>query len=277
MGVYVQVTTAPSLDKVTECGFDDGQGAPLLSDVGPMFVRDGDDLILKTSLRAGRAPFKIEWTHNDQPVVWSGRVAPYNREGVVGIRILNAGSQDEGSYYCAVTNAEGAASFSATLLVDYAEQKESELMVELCNCPMLDSITPLMSWSNTPIGTPRRTPLPTPLQTPGLTPRATPRPTPRATPRGTPTPSRRSQGHDLRSPSRTSLTEETDALMAPFRKKFIQAPEIFSSFSSKEVEEGEALELKCFISCAPQTTTLWEKDNIPLVSSPFMSLSEKPM
>ena len=116
--VYVQVTTAPSLDKVTECGFDDGKGAPLLSDVGPMFVRDGDDLILKTSLRAGRAPFKIEWTHNDQPVVWSGRVAPYNREGVVGIRILNAGSQDEGSYCCSVANAEGGASFSATLLVD---------------------------------------------------------------------------------------------------------------------------------------------------------------
>ena len=148
-------------------------------------------------------------------------------------------------------------------------------MRSLCNCPMLDSVTPMMSWRNTPIGTPRRTPLPTPLHTPLMTPRATPRPTPRATPRGTPTPSRRSQGHDFRSPSRTSFTEETDALMAPFRKKFIQAPEIFSSFSSKEVEEGEALELKCFISCAPQTTTLWEKDNIPLVSCPGVSLSEK--
>lgn len=140
---------------------------------------------------------------------------------------------------------------------------------------MLDAVTPLMSWRNTPIGTPRRTPLPTPTRTPLLTPRATPRPTPRATPRGTPTPSRRSQGHDFRSPSRTSMTEETEALMAPFRKKFIQAPEIFSSFSSKEVEEGECLELKCFVSCAPQTSTLWEKDNIPLVSCPGLSLSEK--
>ena len=35
------------------------------------------------------------------------------------------------------------------------------------------------------------------------------------------------------------------------------------------------MELKCFISCAPQTTTLWEKDNIPLVSCPGLSLSEK--
>ena len=113
------------------------------------------------------------------------------------------------------------------------------------------------------------------FQTPLITPQATPRPTPRATPRGTPTPSRMSQGHDFRSPSRTSMLEETEALMAPFRKKFIQAPEIFSSFSNKEVEEGETLELKCFISCAPQTVTMWEKDNIPLVSSPFMSLSEK--
>ena len=155
------------------------------------------------------------------------------------------------------------------------EHKESEVMRALCNCPMLDSATPLMSWRNTPISTPRRTPLPTPLQTPLLTPRATPRPTPRATPRGTPTPSRRSQGHDFRSPSRSSMTEETEALMAPFRKKFVQAPEIFSSFSSKEVEEGECFELKCFISCAPQTVTVWEKDNIPLVSCPGISLSEK--
>ena len=116
--VLLQVTTLPSLDAVTECGFEDGLGAPLLSDVGPMFVRDGDDLILKTSLRAGRAPFRIEWTHNGQPVSWSARIAPYNREGCVGLRILGAGSQDEGSYCCSVSNSEGAASFSATLLVD---------------------------------------------------------------------------------------------------------------------------------------------------------------
>ena len=64
-------------------------------------------------------------------------------------------------------------------------------------------------------------------------------------------------------------------MMAPFRRKFIQAPEIFSSFSSKEVEEGETVELKCFISCAPQTVSVWEKDNIPLVSCPGLSLSEK--
>ena len=64
-------------------------------------------------------------------------------------------------------------------------------------------------------------------------------------------------------------------MMAPFRRKFIQAPEIFSSFSSKEVEEGESVELKCFISCAPQTVSVWEKDNIPLVSGPGLSLTEK--
>ena len=64
-------------------------------------------------------------------------------------------------------------------------------------------------------------------------------------------------------------------MIAPFRRKFIQAPEIFSSFSSKEVEEGEAVELKCFISCAPQTISVWENDNIPLVSSPGLSLTEK--
>ena len=116
-----------------------------------------------------------------------------------------------------------------------AEQKESELMVELCNCPMLDSITPLMSWSNTPIGTPRRTPLPTPHGTPLITPRATPRCTPRGTPRATPTPMSR-MGYnpgEYRSPSRTSMLREEDA--PPPRRRFVQAPEIFSSFSSKQV------------------------------------------
>merc|ERR1712130_467404 len=231
--------------------------------------------ILKTSLRAGRAPFRIEWTHNGQPVVWSARIAPYNREGCIGLRILGAGSQDEGSYCCSVTNSEGAASFSATLLVDYAEQKESELMVELCNCPMLDSITSLMSWSNTPIGTPRRTPLPTPHGTPLITPRATPRCTPRGTPRATPTPMSRIGYNpgEYRSPSRTSMLREEDA--PPPRRRFVQAPEIFSSFSSKQVDEGSTAELKCFISCAPLTTTTWEKDGMPLLSNNLISLSEK--
>ena len=116
-----------------------------------------------------------------------------------------------------------------------AEQKESELMVELCNCPMLDSITPLMSWSNTPIGTPRRTPLPTPHGTPLITPRATPRCTPRGTPRATPTPMSRIGYNpgEYRSPSRTSMMREEDA--PPPRRRFVQAPEIFSSFSSKQV------------------------------------------
>jgi hypothetical protein len=83
-----------------------------------VFVRDGDDLILKTSLRAGRAPFRLEWSHEGRPVAWSGRLAPYNREGCVGLRVLGAGPQDEGSYSCTVSNSEGAASFTCTLLVD---------------------------------------------------------------------------------------------------------------------------------------------------------------
>merc|ERR1719154_18828 len=161
----------------------------------------------------------------------------------------------------------GQANFNATLLVDYVEQKESELMEELCNCPMLDAITPMMSWSNTPIGTPRRTPLPTPHATPLLTPRGTPS-------RGTPSLPRRSYGHDIRSPSRNSNYGE-DIIVPPPRKRFVQAPEIFSSFSSKQVEEGSSVELKCFVSCAPLTTTTWEKDNLPLVSNPQLMLSEK--
>ena len=71
------------------------------------------------------------------------------------------------------------------------------------------------------------------------------------------------------------MVDEAEMAITPFRRKLIQAPEIFSSFSSKEVEEGETVELKCFISCAPQTSSVWEKDNIPLVSSPGLSITEK--
>ena len=247
--LVLTVTTSPALDAVTDCALEDGSGPPLLADVGAIFARDGDDLILKTNLRGGAAPFQLSWSHNDRAVAWSARVAPYNREGCVGLRILAAGPQDEGSYRCTVANREGRASFTATLLVDCkypsphisnlpffasdAEQKESELLVELCNCPMLDCITPLMSWTNTPIGTPRRTPLPTPHSTPLVTPRATPRATPRGTPRATPSPLPRLGGYnpgEYRSPSRTSLLED----QPPPRRRFVQPPEIFSSFSSKQ-------------------------------------------
>ena len=126
-------------------------------------------------------------------------------------------------------------------------------MVELCNCPMLDSITPLMSWSNTPIGTPRRTPLPTPHGTPLITPRATPRCTPRGTPRATPTPMSIGYGYnpgEYRSPSRTSMMREEDA--PPPRRRFVQPPEIFSSFSSKQVVQ---LHQKKYISNLPKKNT----------------------
>ena len=146
-------------------------------------------------------------------------------------------------------------------------------MAELCNCPMLDTYTPLMSWSNTPIGTPRRTPLPTPHSTPLMTPRATPRCTPRTTPRATPTPTLQRRGYDYRSPSVSTMVD--DFIMPPPRRKFVQAPEIFSSFSSKTVDEGATVEFKCFVSCAPLTTTTWEKDNMPIMSGSQITVSEK--
>ena len=112
------MTTSPALDSVTDCALEEGSGPPLLADVGAIFARDGDDLILKTNLRGGAAPFQLSWSHNDGAVAWSARVSPYNREGCVGLRILGAGPQDEGSYRCTVANREGRATFTATLLVD---------------------------------------------------------------------------------------------------------------------------------------------------------------
>ena len=41
------------------------------------------------------------------------------------------------------------------------------------------------------------------------------------------------------------------------------------------MDEGSTAELKCFISCAPLTTTTWEKDGVPLLSNNLISLSEK--
>ena len=64
-------------------------------------------------------------------------------------------------------------------------------------------------------------------------------------------------------------------MVPPPRKRFVQAPEIFSSFSSKQVEEGSSVELKCFVSCAQGTNTTWEKDNLPLVSNPQLMISDK--
>ena len=96
-------------------------------------------------------------------------------------------------------------------------------------------------------------------------------------------PSRGYNPGEYRSPSRSSMLREEDA--PPPRRRFVQPPEIFSSFSSKQVlgppfsflqvDEGGSVELKCFISCAPLTTTTWEKDGIPLLSSNLISLSEK--
>lgn len=169
-------------------------------------------------------------------------------------------------------------------------------MAELSNCPMLDTITPLMSWNNTPACTPRRTTpactprrttptMPTPRGTPMLsrsprtTPHLTPRSTPRATPRATPvpTPQMQRRGYDFRSPSASSshLSVLDDLLMPPPRRKYVQAPEIFSSFTSQTVEEGGSVEFKCFISCAPLTTTTWERDGIPMLSGANISLMEK--
>ena len=45
--------------------------------------------------------------------------------------------------------------------------------------------------------------------------------------------------------------------------------------NQKKVDEGSTAELKCFISCAPLTTTTWEKDGMPLLSNNLISLSEK--
>jgi len=302
----VKVVSRVDLSNIIDCAPDNSVGIPVLKSSGPLFCRDGDSVVVKASLQSGQAPFHITWTFNDQAVEWSARLHPYNRPGCIGLHLDRVGIHDEGTFVCTVTNDQGSASYSCTLLVDYAEQRESELMAELCNCPMLDTITPLMSWSNTPIATPRRTPLPTPHggATPSLlTPRATPRVTPRTTPRATPTPGGGGGGlqlrhgggsaYDFRSPAMSPaastigggvssssghhlrVSPMDEFLMPPPRRKFIQAPEIFSSFSNKTVEEGSAVEFKCFTSCAPQTTTTWEKDNLPLMASSQISLSEK--
>ena len=41
-------------------------GAPHLSNIGPVFARDGDDVIIKTNIQGGQAPFTLAWTLNDK-------------------------------------------------------------------------------------------------------------------------------------------------------------------------------------------------------------------
>ena len=83
-----------------------------------MLARDGDQVIIKTSLTAGQAPFSLDWRFRGEPVQWSGRVVPYSRPGCVGISLTSVGPQDEGTYTCTISNTHGEANFSCTLLVD---------------------------------------------------------------------------------------------------------------------------------------------------------------
>ena len=100
------------------------QGAPCVNEMGPLFARDGDNLVLKTSLVSGQAPFSISWTLNGQPLVWSQRVTPYHKPGTIGVSLKNVCFDDEGLYSCSVSNSHGDTSFSATLVVDckYSDQ-----------------------------------------------------------------------------------------------------------------------------------------------------------
>ena len=39
-------------------------GVPSLSKIGPVFARDGDDVIIKTNIQGGQTPFTLSWTLN---------------------------------------------------------------------------------------------------------------------------------------------------------------------------------------------------------------------
>ena len=41
-------------------------GRPVLKAAGPMFCRDGDDVMIKASLEKGGPPFNISWTFNNK-------------------------------------------------------------------------------------------------------------------------------------------------------------------------------------------------------------------
>ena len=89
-----------------------------MKEMGPMFARDGDNIVIKSSLVSGQSPFEIIWTFNNEPVVWSNRKQPYNKPGSVGISIKNVCMEDEGFYNCVIKNSVGGTSFNGTLVVD---------------------------------------------------------------------------------------------------------------------------------------------------------------
>ena len=50
--------------------------------------------------------------------MWSERVQVYNKPGCIGVQLTRVGVDDEGTYTCTVSNSDGSATYSATLLVD---------------------------------------------------------------------------------------------------------------------------------------------------------------
>ena len=79
--IIIKVKSNIDLTEVTECALDDGYnyetklhiytmyfifrvGAPSLSSIGPVFTRDGDDVIIKTNIQGGQSPFAVSWMLN---------------------------------------------------------------------------------------------------------------------------------------------------------------------------------------------------------------------
>ena len=120
-----------------------------MKEMGPVFARDGDQVIIKTSLTGGQAPFSLSWSLRGEPLEWTSRVTPYNRTGCVGVHIRSVGHQDEGTYTCRIANCQGEATFSSTLLVDCKlrqSQGAEKLLRFCCRIEFSQNLKTLSAW-----------------------------------------------------------------------------------------------------------------------------------
>ncbi|XP_057379752.2 myosin light chain kinase, smooth muscle-like [Daphnia carinata] len=150
-------------------------------------------------------------------------------EGVVRLSIRRVYPEDEGEYTCVAYNQLGSDSTSACLIVDVADDKENDLMVQL---------------DSRPAGT--------------VSARATPRTTPRTTPSRT----LRSLS-PINSKAATQQQQQQQQQQQKSRVRKVP-PKFYSVPHNKIAEPGETVRFQCNVGGNPSPRVTWDRDNISI-------------
>jgi len=146
--------------------------------------------------------------------------------GIARLSIQRVYPEDEGEYTCVAYNQLGKCSTSACLIVDVADDKENDLMVQL---------------DSRPAGT------------------ISARTTPRNTPRNTPSRSLRSI-----SPANLNKRSGSSGLSSSATRVRTVPPKFYSVPHNKIAEVGETVRFQCSIGGYPAPKVTWDKDNVTI-------------